>query len=188
MERASTAGLVAPGSRAVFGRLEKYVVKMKAGAVWMSSCVFVLAVVCGASAQQPIGTVGVQDATVAGALEITNGRAVLVGSTTVTARDHAAEVALHRGGAVRVCATSGLHMASGKSAAEAAPLPLMLALDRGAIEVQMAGTTSDVVMTPDLRFTLGGDGPLDKGLGNAHGLLCRKRPGAGIDFMGYWPP
>jgi len=40
-------------------------------------------------------------------------------------------------------------------------MPLMLALDRGAIEVQMPGTTSDVVMTPDLRFTLGGDGPLD---------------------------
>jgi hypothetical protein len=40
-------------------------------------------------AQQPIGTVGVQDATVAGALEVTNGRAVLVGNTTVTAREHA---------------------------------------------------------------------------------------------------
>ena len=36
---------------------------------------------CGmAQAQQPIGTVGVQDATVAGALVVTNGRAVLVGS------------------------------------------------------------------------------------------------------------
>ena len=37
----------------------------------------------------------------------------------------------------------------------------MLALDRGAIEVQMAATTRDVVMTPDLRFTMRGDGPLD---------------------------
>ena len=136
--------------------------KMKAGAVWMRGCPFLLAAVCGiASAQQPIGTVGVQDATVAGALVITNGRAVLVGSTTVTARDHAADVALKRGGSVRVCATSGLHVTSGKSADEATPLPLVLALDRGAIEVQMAGTTSDVVMTPDLRFTLDGDGPLD---------------------------
>jgi hypothetical protein len=136
------------------------VVKTKAGAVWMSS--FLLAALCETAwAQQPIGTVGVQDATVAGALVITNGRAVLVGSTTVTARDHAAEVALNRGGAVRVCATSGLHVTSGKSASETLPLPLMLALDRGAIEVQMAATTSDVVMTPDLRFSLGGDGPLD---------------------------
>src|SRR5712692_8662599 len=112
-----------------------------------------------AQAQQSIGTVGVQDATVAGALEVTNGRAVLVGNTTVTARDHAAEVTLSRGGAVRVCATSGLHLTVGKTTTSA--MPLMLALDRGAIEVQMAGTTSDVVMTPDLRFTMRGDGPLD---------------------------
>ena len=42
--------------------------------------------------QQPIGTVGVQDATVAGALEVSNGRAILVGNTTVTARDRTAEV------------------------------------------------------------------------------------------------
>lgn len=130
-------------------------------------------------AQQPIGTVGVQDATVAGALVITNGRAILVGSTTVTARDHAAEVALNRGGAVRVCATSGLHVTSGKSAAEATPIPLMLALDRGAIEVQMAATTSDVVMTPDLRFTLGGDGPLDLQLRvTRNGDTCVENRGA----------
>ncbi|MCU1318709.1 MAG: hypothetical protein JWP98_227 [Edaphobacter sp.] len=109
--------------------------------------------------QQPIGSVGVQDATVAGALEVTNGRTVLVGNTTVTARDHAAEVALNRGGAVRVCATSGLHVTAGKTTISA--MPLMLALDRGAIEVRMAATTSDVVMTPDLRFTMRSDAPLD---------------------------
>jgi hypothetical protein len=109
--------------------------------------------------QQPIGTVGMQDATVAGALEVTNGRAILVGSTTVTARDHVAEVELNRGGTVRVCSTSGLHVTGGKSADGMAPL--MLALDRGAIEVQMAATTRDVVTTPDLRFTIRGDGQLD---------------------------
>jgi hypothetical protein len=146
-------------------------------------------------AQQPIGTVGVQDATVAGALVITNGRAVLVGSTTVTARDHPAEVALNRGGAVRVCATSGLHVTSGKSAAqgksaegksaaEAIPDPLMLALDRGAIEVQMTATTSDVVMTPDLRFSLGGDGPLDLQLRvTRNGDTCVENRGAGAPVL-----
>src|ERR1700716_4235874 len=112
-----------------------------------------------AQAQQSIGTVGVQDATVAGALEVSNGRAILVGNTTVTARDRVAEIALNRGGMVKVCATSGLHLTAGKSADGGAPL--MLALDRGAIEVQMAATTRDVVMTPDLRFTMRGDGPLD---------------------------
>ena len=113
---------------------------------------------CMAQTQQPIGTVGVQDATVAGALEVSNGRAVLVGNATVTARDRMAEIELSRGGTVRVCATSGLHVTDGRSAGKA---PLMLALDRGAIEVHMAATTQDVVTTPDLRFTMIGDGPLD---------------------------
>ena len=111
--------------------------------------------------QQSIGTVGMQDATVAGALEVSNGRAILVGNTTVTAREHVAEVALNRGGTVRVCSTSGLHLTAGKTAEGTASVPLMLALDRGAIEVQMAATSRDVVMTPDLRFTMHGDGPLD---------------------------
>ena len=114
-----------------------------------------------AQTQQPIGTVGVQNATVAGALEVSNGRAILVGNTTVTAKDHVAEVELHRGGTVRVCSTSGLHVTAGKSADATAVVPLMLALDRGAIEVQMTATAHDVLTTPDLRFTIRGDGPLD---------------------------
>jgi hypothetical protein len=117
------------------------------------------AITYGAQAQQPIGTVGVQDATVAGALEVTNGRAILVGNTTVTARDHSAEVALNRGGSVLVCSTSALHLTSGKSGADASPL--MLSLDRGAFEVHMAASPNDVVMTPDLRFTMRGQGQLD---------------------------
>ncbi len=112
-----------------------------------------------ARAQQPIGTVGLQDATVVGALEVSQGRAVLAGNTDVTAGAHVADVALSRGGSVRVCATSRLRATGGKTLA--GPAPLVLALDRGAIEVHMPATASDVVMTPDLRFTLHGSGPLD---------------------------
>jgi hypothetical protein len=130
-------------------------------------------------AQQSIGTVGVQDATVAGALEVSNGRAILVGNTTVTARDRTAEIALNRGGAVKVCATSGLHLTAGKSAEGTTAVPLMLALDRGAIEVQMAATTRDVVMTPDLRFTMRSDGPLDLQLRvTRNGDTCVENRGA----------
>jgi hypothetical protein len=133
-----------------------------------------------AQAQQPIGTVGMQDATVAGALEVSNGRAILVGSTTVTARERVAEIALNRGGMVKVCATSGLHLTAGRSTdAAAVSIPLMLALDRGAIEVQMAATTRDVVMTPDLRFTMRGDGPLDLQLRvTRNGDTCVENRGA----------
>jgi hypothetical protein len=141
-------------------------------------------------AQQTIGTVGVQDATVAGALEITNGRAVLVGNTTVTAREHMTEISLSRGGAVRVCATSGLHITSSKGAgltaasSPQASSPLMLALDRGAIEVQMAATTRDMVLTPDLRFTMAADGPLDLQLRvTKNGDTCVENRGTGAPTL-----
>ena len=110
-------------------------------------------------AQQPIGSVAMQDATVARSLEVSGGRAVLVGSSSVTAKDHAAEVSLQRGGTVKVCQTSGLHLSSGVSSPAGAPL--MLALDRGAIEVKMASMANDAVLTPDLRFAVKSGGPLD---------------------------
>jgi len=112
-----------------------------------------------APAQQPIGTVSVEDATVAGALVVTNGRAALEGGATVTAKDRTATVKLTRGGEVRVCSTSSLHLTEGKSTS--APKPLLLALDHGAVEIQMPVTTSDVVMTPDLRIAMKASGPLD---------------------------
>ena len=148
---------------------------------WLKICElsFSFAGLSMAHAQQSIGTVGVQDATVAGALEVSNGRAILVGNTTVTARDRVAEIALNRGGSVKVCATSGLHLTAGKSADGTVTVPLMLALDRGAIEVQMAAPTRDVVMTPDLRFTMRGDGPLDLQLRvTRNGDTCVENRGA----------
>ncbi len=139
--------------------------------------VFVTALSIAQAQQQSIGTVGVQDATVAGALEVSNGRAVLVGNTTVTARDRTAEIELRRGGVVRVCATTGLHVTGGMGTDSA--IPLMLALDRGAIEVQMPATTRDVVTTPDLRFTMRGDGPLDLQLRvTRNGDTCVENRGA----------
>jgi hypothetical protein len=140
---------------------------------------FFFAALSLAQAQQAIGTVGVQDATVAGALEVSNGRAILVGNTTVTAKDRTADIALNRGGSVKVCATSGLHLTAGKGVEGSGQTPLMLALDRGAIEVKMGATTRDVVMTPDLRFTLRGDGLLDLELRvTRNGDTCVENRGA----------
>jgi hypothetical protein len=133
---------------------------------------------CGAKseAQQSIGTVGIADATVAGALEVSNGRAMLMGASTVTARDHTAEIELKRGGSVKVCSTSGLHITAGKGVIDT---PLLLALDRGAIEVAARATTTDVLMTPDLRFTLKSAGVLDLRMRVArNGDTCVENRGA----------
>jgi hypothetical protein len=55
----------------------------------------------------------------------------------------------------------------------------MLALDRGAIEVQMAATARDVVTTPDLRFTMQGEGLLDLQLRvTRNGDTCVENRGA----------
>lgn len=130
-----------------------------------------------ARAQQPIGTVSVEDATVAGALVVTNGRAALEGGATVTAKDRTATVKLARGGEVRVCSTSSLHLTEGKSAT--GPKPLLLALDRGAVEVEMPVTTNDVVMTPDLRIAMKASGPLDLRMRvTSNGDTCMENRGA----------
>lgn len=130
---------------------------------------------------QQIGSVGVQDANVSGALEVSNGRARLLGASTVTARDHTAEVALQRGGTIRVCSTSGLHLAAGKGAGD---IPLMMSLDRGAIEIATHATASDVVMTPDLRFSMKAAGSLDLSLRVArNGDTCVENRGTAAPVL-----
>jgi hypothetical protein len=59
-----------------------------------------------------------------------------------------------------VCSTSGLHLTAG-TASDNGPAPLMLSLDRGAMEIHMTAGTSDIVMTPDLRMSVKQDGRLD---------------------------
>jgi hypothetical protein len=86
---------------------------------------------------------------------MTNGRDLLVGSATVAARDHTAHIDLERGGRVMVCMGTAVHLAeSGDDA-------LLVGLDRGAMEIETAARTGDVVVTPDMRFTMTEDAPLD---------------------------
>jgi hypothetical protein len=139
---------------------------------------FVFALACAAApAQQLIGYVNTRDAEVTGASDTLNGQAVLTGSAAVTARDHTAPITLGRGGAVRVCQTSALHVTESKSSELTAPL--LFSLDRGAIEIQMKGTLNDSIMTPDLRFTVVNAGPLDLRLRVArNGDTCVENRGA----------
>jgi hypothetical protein len=125
----------------------------------LSTLVLILGIACPAGAQQLIGYVNTRDAEVTGASDVLNGQAVLVKSVGVTARDHTAPITLGRGGTVRVCQTSVLHVTESKSADVAAPL--LFSLERGAVEIQMNSALNDAIMTPDLRFTIVNKGPLD---------------------------
>jgi hypothetical protein len=145
---------------------------------------------CGAGtvgAQQLIGYVSTKDADVTGATDVLDGKAVLAGSVSVTAKDRTAEIALGRGGTVRVCQTSVLHVTESRAAELAAPL--LFSVDRGAIEIQMMATASDAVMTPDLRFSVRGGGRLDLRMRIArNGDTCVENRGAAAPTLAVSDP
>jgi hypothetical protein len=115
--------------------------------------------VSAAVGQQLIGYVSSKDADISGAADTIEGHAVLAGSAIITAKDHTAPITLSRGGVLRVCQTTAVHIDAGRSAQSSAPL--MLSFDRGAIELQMPAIEPDVVITPDFRIGIRAAGPLD---------------------------
>jgi hypothetical protein len=131
---------------------------MRAGLAIVVGCVAVVgnARMVGQQTQQVMGTVATKDALVTGGLEVKGDRARLMTNASVTAYDRTAVIALDRGGEVLVCATSQfhlLHSGGGKS--------LLFGLDRGALELHTATDAQDVILTPDIRFTIEQAGSYD---------------------------
>ena len=111
-----------------------------------------------AAAQQPIGRVlppasgaGPQQAASFSGVSIANGQTLLTSGSGITAGSAPVSISLARGGTVSLCSTSNLHLSASGAAASA---PLMLALDKGAVEVTMAAMANDAILTPDLRFQI----------------------------------
>jgi hypothetical protein len=132
---------------------------MKSGWLVAMSLLGANAAAC-CQAMKPMGSVSVDQASVVGApntsFVLIGGRAELAGIATVTAKQgRNADVSLQRGGGVLVCQTTALHLT------ESSDDSLLLALDRGAMEIHMKAKATDVVMTPDLRFTMEKSGELD---------------------------
>lgn len=141
------------------------------------ACVPICLLVLPANAQRLIGYVPSHDAEVSGASDVLDGEDVLTGSVSVTAKDHTAPIRLGRGGTVLVCQSSQLHLTESREMMVAAPL--LFSLDRGAIEIHTKATPTDEIMTPDLRFTARGGGPLDLRLRvAADGDTCVNNRGA----------
>src|SRR6185312_1714504 len=103
-----------------------------------------------------MGTVPTRDALVTGGLEVRGDSARLLTNASVTAYDHSAAISLARGGQVLVCATSQFHLLH--SGTENS---LLFGLDRGAIEIHSPTQPQDVILTPDIRFTLEHPGHYD---------------------------
>ena len=102
-----------------------------------------------------IASVPVSQATTTGSLSVSGSRNLLGDSSIITALDRPAHVTLFRGGDLLLCQTSMTHLTGGRNTQQLAGKldPLLIALDRGSLELQMPFTRDDALITPDLRFT-----------------------------------
>jgi hypothetical protein len=101
-------------------------------------------------------------ARVTGALEVSQGKAIIVASGTVTSGTRTTEVVLPHRGVLRVCASTTVKLAADTGVPEGETPGLMMAMDHGAIEASFAtGRNSDILMTPDFRILIGGQGSAD---------------------------
>jgi hypothetical protein len=115
---------------------------------------FSLAAACSLSAQQPIGSMQAQDATIKGAVTLSGATAELRSGAEVVTGAHAVSVKLARGGTLRICPQSSVQLTSSPTGKE-----LLIALNSGGVETdyQLAGS-ADVVITTDFQLQLAGPG------------------------------
>jgi hypothetical protein len=122
---------------------------------------------------------------VTGALQVTQGRAVIAADGQVTAGSNTADVTLPRRGTLHVCASTTVKLASDPSVPAGEVAGLMIAMDRGAIEASFAtGRDSDLLMTPDFRILISGPGAVEVKvrLGD-HGDTCVDNPGPDAPYV-----
>ena len=108
---------------------------------------------------QALQAAGVQ---ISGDVRVANGDMELGNGSTITAGNETVPIRLNRGGELKLCATTSVHLARDSSIQAPDASGLMLGLDRGAIEAHyVTGKYSDVLMTPDLRILISGPGQAD---------------------------
>lgn len=138
--------------------------------------------------QLPIATVPTEGVTVAGSLEVANGKAVVGNNGSVTAGDKTAVITLTRGGELLLCASTTLHLTTDSSIVPATgqnSTALMMSLDRGAMETSYTPSVySDVLLTPDFRILISGPGKADLKLRvNQKGDTCIDNHGDNAPYV-----
>ena len=136
-------------------------------------------------AQQPIGRTSATEVQVSGAVDISHGETLLGNGSQITAGEQTVKITLQRGGSLRLCSTSSVHLAKDRSIDDPASSALMMALDRGAIEASyVVGKYSDVLLTPDLRILISGPGQADLSIRvNPKGDTCVDNHGADAPYV-----
>jgi hypothetical protein len=109
-----------------------------------------------AASQSSIATVSLEGVSLSGSLSVENGLAFIGNNGAITAGDKTAHVALTRGGALNVCASTKIQLSTDNTISGGG---LMIAIDHGALEAHyLPGQYSDVLLTPDLRILISGPG------------------------------
>jgi hypothetical protein len=126
---------------------------------------------------------------VAGSLQTWNGRAYLTGSGSISAGTATADVTLPYRGTLRICASSTVKLAADASAPVGEVPGLLIALDRGAVEMSFAASTAreknaDTVLTPYFRILIGGPNAADvKVRLGEHGDTCVDNAGGNAPYV-----
>jgi len=98
-------------------------------------------------------------AEVTGALQVSQGRAIIAASGTITSGNTTTQVTLPHRGTLRICALTSVKLAADSSVPAGETPGLLMAMDHGAIEASFAtGRNSDILLTPDFRILIGGPG------------------------------
>jgi hypothetical protein len=124
-------------------------------------------------------------AMVTGALQVANGKAMIATNGAITSGANTTEVTLPRRGALRVCASTTVKLASDASVPQGEIPGLMMVIDHGALEASFAtGRNSDVLLTPDFRILIGAPGAADvKVRLGQHGDTCVDNAGANAPYV-----
>lgn len=124
-------------------------------------------------------------ATVTGSLQVTDGKTLIGAAGTITSGTRTTDVVLPHRGVLRVCASTAVKLTADSSVPAGETAGLMMALDHGALETDFAtGRNSDVLLTPDFRILLGGDGASQvKVRLGPHGDTCVDNPGPNAPYV-----
>jgi hypothetical protein len=128
-------------------------------------------------------------ATVTGALEVSQGKAIIAASGAITSGAETTEVVLPHRGVLRVCASTTVKLAADASVPAGEVPGLLMAMDHGAIEMSFAssfasGRNSDILLTPDFRILIAGPGAAEvKVRLGQQGDTCVDNAGANAPYV-----
>jgi hypothetical protein len=135
----------------------------------------VLTAVSIAFAQQVVGDMTANDASVKGSVVLAATGARLLSGSSVNAGNSAASVKLARGGELRICPHTGVAITTSQTGKD-----LQIALNTGAVETHYSiKTSADSILTPDFRILFPGPGTFHFAIAaDARGNTCvRSLPG-----------